>query len=178
MVIKFPPGFPRLSFFKTYLELLNNTKLNTILEENNATIKFILHVEMVKFSQYFTAISDRIQILSPEDVDIQELIRTSKMLITDYSSIAFDFAYQHKPIMFYQFDIDDYLTYRGSYVNMDKELPGYKTESREEFISTLRQIIEDNFIVHPTISLRTKKYFDYVDKENCRRIYMEIKRLG
>lgn len=177
-LIESDDNFLDSKFFKIYSGLLNNMQLNRLLQDNDVKIKFVLHVEMLKYARYFKTISDYIEILSPDEVDIQDLIKTSKMLITDYSSIAFDFAFQNKPIMFYQFDLEDYLIHRGSYVDMNKDLPGYQVKSDQHFISKLEEIIKNDFIIENAIGLRKKKYFDYVDKENCKRIYNEIKNLG
>lgn len=170
--------FLNSEFFKRYSALLNNEELNQILSANNITIKFVLHVEMLKYSQDFKTNSKFIKVLAPGDVDIQELIKTSKMLITDYSSITFDFAYLHKPVLFYQFDVEDYLNHRGSYVNMNKDLPGYQVKNEQQFLSALNQLITNNFKVDPEVGLLSKKYFDFIDKNNSKRVYEEIKKLG
>lgn len=176
-LLKSDEDFLESSFYKAYNYLLNNKELDKILVENNVKINFVLHVEMLKYAQYFKTSSKNIKISHPEDVDIQKLIRTTKMLITDYSSIAFDFAYQKKPVIFYQFDLDDYLSHRGSYVDMFNDLPGYSTRSEQEFISVFNQIILDNFKSEPKIELRAKRYFEYMDKQNSKRIYNEIKKI-
>ena len=42
------------------------------------------------------------------------------MLITDYSSVSWDIYYMEKPILFYQFDLEQYNETNGSYIDMDK----------------------------------------------------------
>src|SRR5699024_8577370 len=45
-----------------------------------------------------------IRVVVQGEVDVQFLLKQSSMLITDYSSVAFDFAFLHKPVAYYQFD--------------------------------------------------------------------------
>src|SRR5699024_7950338 len=64
--------------------------------------------------------------------DIQELSLMADVLITDYSSIMFDFANTKKPIVFYTYDFDNYRNnLRGFYMDFENEAPGpfvYDTE--------------------------------------------------
>src|SRR5699024_11925015 len=56
---------------------------------------------------------------------IGELYLISDLLITDYSSVFFDYANLKRPILFYTYDIDVYRdTLRGFYIDMEKEVPG------------------------------------------------------
>src|SRR5699024_1230145 len=53
--------------------------------------------------------------------DIGELYLISDLLITDYSSVFFDYANLKRPILFYTYDIDVYRdTLRGFYIDMEK----------------------------------------------------------
>lgn len=57
--------------------------------------------------------------------DIQELYRITDVLITDYSSVFFDYANTRKPILFYAYDFNMYKDdIRGFYLDMESELPG------------------------------------------------------
>src|SRR5699024_8605774 len=54
--------------------------------------------------------------------DIRELYLISDVLITDYSSVFFDYANLKRPILFYVYDIEEYRdTLRGFYVDFEKE---------------------------------------------------------
>lgn len=64
--------------------------------------------------------------------DINELYLLSEILITDYSSVFFDYAILEKPIYFYMYDLEEYKNeLRGFYLDVYKELPGkiYKNEN-------------------------------------------------
>ena len=45
-------------------------------------------------------------------------------MITDYSSVAFDFGFLYKPVIYYQFDKERFLGKDGSHIDIEQELPG------------------------------------------------------
>ena len=75
--------------------------------------------------------------------DIQELYLASDMLITDYSSVFFDYSLLKKPICFYAHDLEKYRQeLRGFYLDYSTELPGPIVESDEDLyraIETARE---------------------------------------
>ena len=78
--------------------------------------------------------------LSSHD-DIQELYIMSDILITDYSSVFFDFAHSRRPILFFVPDLNHYIeNVRGLYLNMEKELPGPLVKDNDELVDILKNI--------------------------------------
>ena len=72
--------------------------------------------------------------------DVMELLCLTDVLITDYSSVFYDFASAKKPILFYMYDMDEYLTKtRGLYVDIDT-LPGPILKTEEELLCALENI--------------------------------------
>ncbi|MEH7075098.1 CDP-glycerol glycerophosphotransferase family protein [Neobacillus drentensis] len=73
--------------------------------------------------------------------DIQELYITADVLITDYSSVFFDYANSKKPILFYAYDYEMYKeNIRGFYLNMEEDLPGPVLQSGEELLEAIIKI--------------------------------------
>lgn len=74
--------------------------------------------------------------------DIAELYLISDILITDYSSVFFDYANLKRPMLFFTYDLDKYRdVLRGFYIDMEKELPGPLLFTTEEIIVLLRILI-------------------------------------
>jgi CDP-glycerol glycerophosphotransferase len=72
--------------------------------------------------------------------DIQELYLASDMLITDYSSVFFDYAVLRRPILFYAPDLELYRdTLRGFYLDYDKDLPGPIVTTEAELFDAVRE---------------------------------------
>ncbi|QFT90683.1 CDP-glycerol:poly(glycerophosphate) glycerophosphotransferase [Bacillus sp. THAF10] len=75
--------------------------------------------------------------------DIAELYLISDLLITDYSSVFFDFANLRKPILFFTYDIEKYRdTLRGFYMDFEEEAPGPILRTGEEVLEAILNIDE------------------------------------
>ena len=75
--------------------------------------------------------------------DIAELYLISDILITDYSSVFFDFANLRRPILFYTYDLDKYeQVLRGFYIDIHEEVPGPLLFTSEEVIDAIKNIEE------------------------------------
>lgn len=73
--------------------------------------------------------------------DINDLYIASDLLITDYSSVFFDYANLNKPILFYMYDLAAYRDeIRGFYLELE-ELPGPIVETQEELTTVLPQVM-------------------------------------
>ncbi len=90
--------------------------------------------------------------------DIARLYLISDLLITDYSSVFFDYANLRRPMLFFTYDLEKYESVlRGFYIDVKEELPGPMLFDSDEVISAIENI--DN------ISLQYKPKFDkFLDK--------------
>lgn len=78
--------------------------------------------------------------------DIRDLYLVSDILMTDYSSVFFDYAILKRPMLFYVYDIATYRdTLRGFYFDFEKEAPGPLVKTTDEIIATIKQIENNNF---------------------------------
>ncbi|SES87994.1 CDP-glycerol glycerophosphotransferase [Oceanobacillus limi] len=78
--------------------------------------------------------------------DIRDLYLISDLLITDYSSVFFDFAILKRPIIFYVYDIEDYRdNIRGFYYNFEEEAPGPLVKSTDEIIEVIHHTEKENY---------------------------------
>ncbi|WP_167578648.1 bifunctional glycosyltransferase/CDP-glycerol:glycerophosphate glycerophosphotransferase [Jeotgalibacillus proteolyticus] len=69
-----------------------------------------------------------------EHEDIQDLYKISDILITDYSSVMFDFAILQRPIILYCYDLEQYQSRRGMYLELEQEGPGPLCTNLDEVI--------------------------------------------
>jgi CDP-glycerol glycerophosphotransferase len=75
--------------------------------------------------------------------DISELYLISDILITDYSSVFFDYANLKRPMLFFTYDLEKYRdVLRGFYFDIEREVPGPLVFTSEEVIDTIRNIEE------------------------------------
>lgn len=97
-----------------------------------------------------------------QHLDINELYIVADCLMTDYSSVFFDYAILEKPIVFFMYDKQQYASeLRGFYLGLD-ELPGDILETNDEVASTLKSI--QNYTRNHSAKLKKfKKRFCYLD---------------
>ena len=71
--------------------------------------------------------------------DINDLYIVSDLLVTDYSSVFFDYANLHKPVIFYMYDLEDYAgEIRGFYIPLE-ELPGPIVQEEDRLIEEIKK---------------------------------------
>ena len=76
------------------------------------------------------------------------------MLITDYSSIFYDFMILDRPIFFFMYDISEYENQIGLAVNFDKYAVGYKPNSQVEFLKDLNDALYNDSLASQRQAIR------------------------
>lgn len=75
--------------------------------------------------------------------DIARLYLISDLLITDYSSVFFDYANLRRPMLFFTYDLEKYRSVlRGFYMDVEEELPGPMLFDTDEIIQSVKHIAE------------------------------------
>ena len=75
--------------------------------------------------------------------DINDLYIVSDLLITDYSSVFFDYAILDRPVLFYMYDMEEYRDeMRGFYINID-ELPGPVIQNESQLVQSVKHAEQD-----------------------------------
>lgn len=166
--------FQETEYFKTWNGFLNSEKFNRFLEKNNLTAVFYPHRNMQKYLHLFSVGSDNIVIANPKLTDVQTMINNSACMITDYSSVLFDFAYLGKPVIFYQFDEEKFrkAQYEKGYFDYKNTVLGSWTDTEDGVLELLEK--HKKSFASPDQE-KMKECFMFVDKDNNKRIYKEIK---
>lgn len=98
--------------------------------------------------------------------EINELYLVSDVIMTDYSSVFFDFANLKRPMLFYMYDFDDYQNnLRDFYISLD-ELPGPIAKTQEELENNLKNI-DSIFINYKKKYEKFNKKYNYLDDGNA-----------
>lgn len=167
--------FIETNYFKHWLELLNDPNLDTLLTKYNKKLIFYPHRNMQKYINEFKTNSKNIIIANSKEYDVQQLLKTSALLITDYSSVFFDFAYMKKPIVFYQFDEEQFRKYQykeGYFNYRNNELADW-CDNVDELTKLLEKSLKHSLQKENLNAV--DKYFAYTDNKNCERNYLMIK---
>ena len=103
--------------------------------------------------------------------DINELYVIADLLITDYSSVFFDYANLKRPIVYYMYDFEAYKNeMRGFYIDL-KELPGNIVRTEEELIKDIKEVT-NNFKYDKKYKKFNEKY-NYLDDGNASKRVIE-----
>lgn len=168
------------TYFKKYQEILWDKELQEFLEKNGLNLIFYLHHNMQKYADKFKSNCQKIKIVyREEDYDIQELLKTSALLITDYSSVHFDFAYMKKPVIYYQFDRDEffYNQYLPGEFDVDKEGFGTVVFEKDSLLQEIKHAWENGFQMQEKYYDRMRDFYQIYDDKNCERVYQAIKNI-
>ncbi|MGL4688206.1 MAG: CDP-glycerol glycerophosphotransferase family protein [Fusobacteriaceae bacterium] len=107
--------------------------------------------------------------------DIQELYLVSDVLITDYSSVFFDYAILKKPIIFYPYDYEEYKNDdRGFYFEYSEIVPGPIVYDEENLIKEIKKIECNMDEFQNKIEKFNEKYNDAKNKETSKYILEKI----
>lgn len=80
------------------------------------------------------------------DRDIAELYTDADMLITDYSSVMFDYSLLGRPMLFYAYDLENYRDkLRGFYFDFEREAPGPVSLTTEQLIADIKGYSEEKY---------------------------------
>lgn len=82
-------------------------------------------------------------------MNINELMTIADICITDYSSVAFEFSLFERPLLFFVYDLDEYIDNRGLYYNFDEITPGPLCRTNDEMIDYIQSIEQgfDNSVI-------------------------------
>lgn len=152
--------------------LLQSQILKT-LSNQGMDVVFCLHPNMQPFIDMFNT-PKYIKKINQGEVEVQQLIKESRLMITDYSSVAFDFSFLNKPIIYYQFDKKQFIGRLPSHINIEEELPGIIVNTEEDLEHVLSDIVSRNFTISDKILQRAHTFYPFRDTHNCERIYNEI----
>ncbi|WP_257063040.1 bifunctional glycosyltransferase/CDP-glycerol:glycerophosphate glycerophosphotransferase [Priestia megaterium] len=150
-------------YWNRYMALFKNPDFNRILEERDLTVTFFPHYQMQQLIKSFPVLGERIRIARQGEETVQSLLKRHSILITDYSTVSFDFAYMNKPVFFYQFDYDEFYSkhYNEGPINHKKDLFGERAEEEQALINLLEK--------HPvSANKRAKQISNYIIKEEGR----------
>lgn len=168
--------FAESDYFKNYEAMLADEQLNQLLEDDDLYITFYLHPILRKYIHDFHVKSKRIRLVEVGEEPLNEIMMRCRLMITDYSSASWDMFYMKKPVIFYQFDEEEYNKVHGSYMDFEKDLFGERVRTLEALVDCLRDAKKRDFTLKQEYLAKWEKAFAYVDTNNSKRILEQIKK--
>ena len=139
--------------------------LNNIAFKSFNNIKFISNDDLLK-----------------DNIQLYQLVGQTDALITDYSSIYFDYLIMEKPIAYIIDDIEEYKNDRGFFISDDKlfdYMPGMKISNLSDFNMFFEKVCSNSFdiVYDKDILTEMNKYTDsFSSKRICDAVFNEVKK--
>lgn len=152
-----------LEYFNNIEKILNNNTLTEELIKNDITLYYCLHRSFPKYR--FRIKENNEKLVNINNHEISSTIIKSSLLVTDFSSIIFDFIYQRKPIIIYLPDLEDPMIkdiYEDEYYEFINDIKNRKVYLEDRLNTTEQVINKIIYYIHNDFKLESnlKKYYD------------------
>lgn len=175
------PAFFDSEFARNWLGLLRSDELAALCDKHGLRIGFLPH-PVLQPALPGLDLPDHVLRLSFADNDVQELFARAAVMVTDYSSMAFNAAYINRALVYFQFDHErvgsgEHLGRRG-YFDYERDGFGPVTYTVSEALSAIGGVLEGGRSPSPTYQARIDAAFPLRDGRCCERVIGEIEALS
>lgn len=167
--------FKETDYFRFYNSLINDPQLIRTLKEHGYQAEFYVHPAFKKQAGDFVA-NDTVKVISGE-ADYSDMFARNALLVTDYSSVYFDFAYMKKPVVYSMFDYDRYYqthTCERGYFDYQTDGFGPICYDLGSTVQAIGECLKKECQMEDIYRERVERFFAWTDKNNCKRVYEEI----
>lgn len=172
------PAFSGSEYFRNWQSVITDRSLNRLLSEAGYRGLFAIHPshasEIPKFA------SGSVIDVCEYPFDYKRFFEQSSILVTDYSSVAFDFAYLRKPVVYFQPDRESFFLnhlYGSGFYSYVHDGFGPVVFSIPELVSAISRDIESDASVSDAFRARIDSFFAYEGDGNSARLYDAIVRI-
>ena len=170
-------NFKNTQFYQFYNSLINDKRLIKMMKLYKYKGFLCLHYNFA--AQYLDFEKNDVFEIK-ESCDYQELIKEGSLLITDYSSIFFDFAYLKKPVIYTHFDYNEYRENHvpEGYFNYKNDGFGPICNNINSTISFVIKSIRNNNTLKIKYLKRINNFFTFFDDNNSERLFQQIAKIS
>lgn len=173
------PNVEKSEYILFLNNLLNDPRLLEAAKRYGYRLAFLPHPNLQNNLELFTH-NGSVEILGRE-MEYRDIYAKSDLIVTDYSSVVFDFAYLRKPVLYAQFDVDSFFagehTYSKGYFDYERDGFG---EVEYDLDGTVERIIEymaNGCMLKEKYRQRIDRFFAFDDQNNSHRVYEKIMEL-
>ncbi|EAJ9515787.1 glycosyltransferase [Campylobacter coli] len=169
-------------YYKKWFSFLNNSYLKKLINCYGYKIVFVPHFNMKDILNKCN-FPDFINVHYRKDNEsFQKNFQNCDLMITDYTSAAFEMAYLEKPVVYYQFD-QEYFFNNHSYKKgwFDYEIDGFGpvVKNEDDLLRELENLLKSDCVLNEIkYTNNIKNTFKFKDQNNCIRVYNEICKLS
>lgn len=172
-------GFMTSEFARNWKTIVSSKALRDATEEKGLKIVFAPHPNMAMYLEEFDVPEWVETIDVRRDVDYQTLLSRCALMLTDYSSVAFEAGYIKRPLVYFHFDAEKFFAgdhvYNKGYFSYADDGFGPVTKTASGAIRAACSVVRNG--PKAVYSNRQKKFFAHRDGQCCERVYNVIKEL-
>jgi CDP-ribitol ribitolphosphotransferase len=120
-------------------EQLDYAALHALCVERDAVVIIKMHPFVLEPLRIPEQYRERLLDGSADDVDVNDLLFAVDLLVTDYSSIVFEYSTLRRPMLFFAYDLDEYVATRDFYVPFESFVPGRIVRTFTEMLDAIRR---------------------------------------
>ena len=172
------PDFMQSGYAQAWRSFLCSAGLKTILDRHSYKALFFPHFNVQPYLEQFR-LPHWVKGVTQNNANYQDVFGRASVMVTDYSSVAFDFAILDKPLLYYQFDFDEVFnqhthTVQKGYFDYDRDGFGNVCYDEDSVLDSLEKLLDEGCVNPPKYSERVKKTFKFRDGGNCARVFDAI----
>ncbi len=171
-------NFCESEYFKHWSKVICSKRLEEICRKYGCTVMFCPHRDTQRFIDCFKSENPYLTVCDYDNYNVQDLLKSSAFMVTDYSSVQIDFAYMKKPLAYFHFDYEEFSEkhYHKGYFDYQNDGFGPVFEESEGLMDYIEQRAERLFSNEDIYLNRHKDFFTLYDTDNCKRNYEAIKK--
>lgn len=170
-------AFTRSEYARCWRDFMRSDTLHELATRHGKRLVFMPHPGSVEFLEAFD-LPGHVTVLTKRDVRIQEMFLRSAVLVTDYSSVAFEMAVLRRPVAYYQFDADQFFhgdhDLREGYFSYERDGFGPVAPSQDSLLRELGAILEAGCRPAPVYRARMDAAFPDAGGQACQRVFESI----
>lgn len=168
------PAFRESEYFREWRALLHDKDMETMVKSAGYRVIFHPHQNVLPYIKDFE-LPSYVELFDQSVNDsIQNLFRHAGVLVTDYSSVAFEMAIAKKPVLYFQFDREAVFSgghiYDPGYFSYEDDGFGPVCLDRATLVAQLGKLLALDAEMPNQYVARVEAFFGYVDTENCDRV--------
>lgn len=171
--------FTDTDYYRSWQGFLTHPNLQQLAQKHDLELQFFPHANLKPYLKDFE--TEHVRVLGHADVggSMQELFLSAALLITDYSSVAFEMAYLECPVLYYQFDEafvfgGGHTTQKG-YFDYRRDGFGPVCTDQEQLLASLEAMLQDGCEAAEPYATRMRDFFAFRDGKCSERVFRLIR---
>lgn len=160
-------AFEKSEYYYRLNSFLNNERLLNAIKDKGYKLVFKPHYDLEPFLDLFTLDGEVIEVNTHDSY--QTIFNNSAVMITDYSSVFFDFSFLKKPVIYYHAGNDYH--YDEGYFSYEEMGFGDVIDNEEDLVDKIIGYMDNDCEMEEKYKKRVDKFFKYTDQKNCSRVY-------